>query len=145
MKAAVLVALAAATLACSPKSPLDRLLAGLESAVEDRDAAAVVSHLAPEFKAANGMAAGQVAQELRQYFFAYESLDVMFSEITPEGEPPARVAVRVDMSGKAKQVGPLAGVAPDLAAYRFDLDLVSRDGRLLVSSAKWERVDRTSP
>lgn len=140
------VVLSALTIAgCSSKSPLDRLLADLESRIEDRDAAAVVELLAPEFQAQNGMKPAMVVEELKRYFFAYESLDVQLSEVAPEGDPPRRVSVRVDMSGKPKQIGGLAGMVPDLAAYRFDLDLVPKDDALRISGARWERVDRTGP
>lgn len=129
---------------CSPKTPLEKLLADLETGIEDRDAAAVAARLVPEFQAENGMRPPMVAEELKRYFFAYESLDVLFSEVAPEGEPPRKISVRVDVSGKPKQIGGLAGMVPDLAAYRFDLDLASREGRLLVSGARWERVDRVA-
>lgn len=143
MKTSLLaLALMLAVSSCSRKSPLDRLLARLESSIEDRDTAAVVAHLAPEFQAQNGMRPANVAEELRGYFFAYESLDVLISEVVPQGDPPAKVSVRVDMSGKPRQVGPLAGLAPSLAAYRFDLDLVSKQDGLLVAGARWERVDK---
>jgi len=90
----------------------------------------------------NGMSRAAIQDELRRYFFAYESLDVSFSDVAAEGEPPRKVSVRVDMSGKAKQIGGLSGMLPDVAAYRFDLDLAPVDGKLLVSGAAWERVDR---
>jgi hypothetical protein len=83
-----------------------------------------------------------VQGELQRYFFGYESLDVTFSDVAPDGEPPQKVSVRVDMSGKPKQIGGLAGLLPDMAAYRFDLDLAEKDGTLRVAGAAWERVDR---
>jgi hypothetical protein len=138
----VLSALLAASLACSSRSPVERLLAGLETEIEERDAAGVAEYLAPEFKAENGMTPPTVAFELKRYFLAYGSLDVSFSEAVPEGDPPRKLSVRVDMSGKPRQIGGLAGMLPDLAAYSFELDLVSRDGKLLVAGATWKRVDR---
>jgi hypothetical protein len=138
----VLVSMLATAAACSRTTPLDRLLAGLENTIEDRDAVGVAAHLAPEFKAENGMAPAAAVAELKRYFLAYESLDVAFSEATPEGEPPQKLSVRVDMSGKLRPIGGLAGMLPDVAAYRFDLDLVARDGKLLIAAARWQRVDR---
>lgn len=141
LRVAVLWTLAAGV-ACSRPTPLQQMLDGLEDAVEDRSAEAVAEYLAADLQAQNGMSRPMALAELKRYFFAYQSLDVSFSEVQPEGEPPSKVSVRVDMSGKAKQIGGLAGMLPELAAYRFDLDLASKDGRLLVSGARWERVDR---
>jgi hypothetical protein len=138
----IVVLLLAATAACSRQTALERLLAGLEDGIEARDTDGVAAHLAPEFKAENGMTAATVVFELKRYFLAYESLDVAFSEAAPEGDPPQKVSVRADMSGKLRQIGGLAGMLPDVAAYRFDLDLVTRDGKLLITGARWQRVDR---
>ena len=130
---------------CAAKSPLDRLLHDLEARVEDRNAEAVVELLAPDFKAENGMSRAEVQGELKRYFFAYESLDVSLSEIAPSGAPPTHVSLRVDMEGKVRQVGGLGDLMPGLSAWSFDFDLVTKDGRLLVSAARWTRIDRPQP
>ena len=140
----VVLAAVLALAACARKPPLERLLTDLEAKIEARDAAGAAAHLAPEFVAENGMGHAAAADELKRYFFAYESLDVVFSVISSEGDPPRTASLRVDMSGRAKKIGGLAGLFPEIAAYRFDLDLVFRDGRLLVAGGRWEPVDRTA-
>jgi hypothetical protein len=141
---ALAVALAQALLgaACARRPPLEQLFVDLEREIEKRDAAAVLDHLAPEFRTESGTTRAQVADDLKRYFFAYESLDVAFSELTPHA--PLAISVRVDMSGRPKQIGGLAGLFPEVAAYRFDLDLVERDGKLLVAGGRWEPIDRSA-
>jgi hypothetical protein len=140
---ALMIALAA--FGCRAKSPVERLLADLESHVEDRDAEAVGTLLAPELRAANNMTKTDTVAEMKRYFFAYESLDIHVSDVVATGEPPTKIALRVDMEGQAKQVGGLGGLVPGLSAWRFELDLVEREGRLLINGARWERVDKGGP
>jgi hypothetical protein len=134
--------LAAAWPACggTPRSPLERLLADLEERVEDRDADEVAELLAADF-AADGHTRASVPAELRRYFFAYEGLDATFSEVVPEGSPPQRVSLRVDLSGQPREVGGLAGLLPAVSAYRFELGLEDEGGALRIRSARWERLD----
>jgi len=145
LRALAALLLVAAAGACARRAPLDVLLAGLEGAIEARDADAVARHLAPEMTTANGMSGKMAISELKRYFLAYKSLDVSLSEIAPEGDPLRKVTVRVDVSGQARQFGGVAGMLPDVAAYRFELDLVAKDGKLLVSGASWQRLDRAGP
>jgi hypothetical protein len=146
--AAVLLAAglgAVLTLSCARKPPLAQLLADLEAAVEARDVGNVSKLLAPSFQAQDGLTAERVPEELRRYFFAYESLDVMLSEVVPGGTPPTSVSVRADMSGKPKELGALAALAPSAAAFRFHFGLAEKDGRLVITSARWDRLDNPTP
>jgi hypothetical protein len=136
----VLVALA---LACRKETdPIRLLLNELEEAAEARDAEAVLKRLAPDFRGQNGLARADAGAELRRYFFGYEKIDVTFSDavVEPAGNT-ARVSLRVDFSGKPKDVGGLQGLLPAISAYRFALDLKSSGDGWLVGGATWERLD----
>jgi len=137
--------LAVGVVTCAKKPPLEQLLADLEAAVEARDVGAVTSLLAPNFQAQDGVTAVRVPEELRRYFFAYESIDATVSEVMPTGTPPTSVSLRADLAGKPKSIGALGALLPALSAFRFELDLAPRDGRLVITSARWERLDRPAP
>lgn len=126
---------------CADKPPLERLLADLEVRVEARDTDGVVKLLAADFKGQDGIVRATVPGELRRYFFGYESLDVTFSDLTPDGTPPHSLRLRVDLSGRPKDVAGLAGLLPAISAYRFELGLRSTGERLEITSARWERID----
>jgi hypothetical protein len=139
--ALVLSALAAAACSGPPLSPVEQLLADVEAKVEDKDADGLGKLLAPEFTGPGGLKRAGVPAELRRYFFMYDSLDVTFSGPLVEGAPPASVKVRVDLSGKPKDVGGLAGLVPDLAAYDLELGLRAEGERLLITRAAYARID----
>jgi hypothetical protein len=126
--------------------PIRLLLNDLEEAAEVRDAEAVLKRLAPDFRGQNGLSRADAGAELRRYFFGYEKIDVTFSEIViePAGST-ARVRLRVDFSGKPKNVGGLEGLLPALSAYRFGLELKRSGDVWLVTGATWERLDVSVP
>jgi hypothetical protein len=136
------LALLAVVVGCRKETdPIRLLLNELEEAAEARDAEAVLKRLAPDFRGQNGLSRSDAGAELRRYFFGYEKIDVTFSDVLvePDGNT-ARVRLRVDFSGKPKDIGGLEGLLPALSAYRFALDL-KRGDDWLVGGATWERLD----
>jgi len=138
-----LLALLAIVAGCRKETdPIRLLLNELEEAAEARDAEAVLKRLAPDFHGQNGLARADAGAELRRYFFGYEKIDLTFSDVVvePAGNT-ARVRLRIDFSGKPKDVGGLQGLLPAISAYRFALDLKSSGEVWLVGGATWERLD----
>jgi len=139
----LLAAIALAVLAAcgGPKDPVQALLTDLETAAEHRDAEAVVSHLAPDFRGSGGLLRTDVGPLLRRYFAAYEKVNLHVYDVTIErGEGTVRARFRVDFDGRPLQFGGLGGFLPPSAMYRFDLGLRQIEGRLLVAEAAWEEV-----
>lgn len=141
MTAALLLALALAVVtACSrtPQDPVERLLAGLESAVEARDAEAVAARLTPDFRGLAGFDRAAVVAEMRRLFALYESVTVERApaEVTRDGAD-TRLAVRVLFSAKPKLEGRFGLVAADSAPYRFELRCHETAGELQVAEATW--------
>ena len=136
----LLLTLALGWVACSraPKDPTARLLAGLEGAVEARDAEAVAARLAPDFRGQTGFDRAAVVAELRRWFALYESVSVERApaEVTRDGAD-TRISVRVLFSAKPKMEGRFGLVAADSAPYRFDLRCHESAGELQVAEAAW--------
>ena len=128
---------------CREKSdPVRQALDRLVAAAEDRDARDFMESLALDFNAADGTGRADAEATVRQYFAAYESLDVRISDLSVErAADAARVRFRTDLSGKPRSIGGLEGLLPATSAYRFDLRLSPGEGgRWLVSWASWENA-----
>jgi hypothetical protein len=129
-----------------PADPVDRLLASLLEAADERDADAVLEHLDEEFRGEGGMGRVEAGAELRRLFSLYESVEVLTSESERDATgSELRVRTRVDFSGRPKNLPGLAGLLPDAAAYRFELTLRPHEDRLRVAAASWSRLDLTAP
>ncbi len=127
--------------ACGPKTdPVQQTLDGIVEGAEDRQAAAIVERLSPDFQAADGSGRPDAEANLRRYLAAYESLGVRISELTIErAAGAARARFRADLSGSPRKIGGLEGLLPRTSAYRFDLRLVPAEGgRWVVTWASWE-------
>jgi hypothetical protein len=138
--AAGLLALVVA-IGCGEKSdPVRQALDRLVAAAKERNAGDFAAILAPDFQAADGTGRADAEATLRQYFAAYESLDVRISDVSIErAADAARVRFRADLSGKPRRIGGLEGLLPATSAYRFDLRLAPGEGgRWLVTWASWE-------
>ncbi len=127
---------------CGPETdPVQQTIDGIVEGAEDRQAAAIVERLSPDFQAADG--SGRARRRTPTFAAtcaAYESLGVRISELTIErAAGAARARFRADLSGSPRQIGGLEGLLPRASAYRFDLRLVPAEGgRWLVTWASWE-------
>ena len=129
--------LAAACAGCgAPKDPVQALLDDVTSAAEDKNADRTVARLSERFQGTGGMGRAEARVTLQRYFAAYESVDLTVYDVQAEGHE--RVRLRVDFSGRPRQVGGLAGLLPSTAIYRFELELATEGGRLVVLRASWE-------
>jgi hypothetical protein len=123
----------------APADPLERLLAEIEEAAEDRDAEAFGSHLAPGFVATGGMDRAATIAEVRRWLALYQGIDVTLSGI--ERVPPSTVRFRADFSGRPKDLPGLQGMLPGASAFRFELQTApGPEGALQIAGAKWERM-----
>ena len=142
--AAVLLAVAAWTLAlaCAPKGdPVRASLDSIVKAANARDADRVFAHVSASFQAADGSGLADAKAMVGQYFSAYEILTVTIrDEQVERGEGAARVRLRAEMSGQPRQVGGLSGLLPTASAYDFDLRLTLEDGEWKVAWAQWTPV-----
>lgn len=140
---ALTVGLAVFACACQKeRDPVQRFLAELTKAVEERDADAVVKHLAPDFRGQGGIDRAGAGAELRRYFLAYSSLDVTLSGVAAEaGTEGVRVRFRADLSGRARPVAGLQDLLPAASAYSFDLQLKGAPGEFTIAQASWERLE----
>lgn len=124
---------------CGKKGdPIQETLDRLVKAAHARDASAVMENVASDFQGADGSARTDAEQTLRQYFAAYEELDVELSNVQIErSENTARVRLRASLSGRPAKLGGLSGLLPSSAKYDFDFRM-SRDGsRWKISWASW--------
>ena len=142
LRFAAALALAVALVAgCGPATdPVQQTIDGIVAGAEDREAAAIVERLSPDFQAADGSGRVDAEATLRRYLAAYEKLDVRISELTIErASGAARARFRADLSGSPRKIGGLEGLLPQSSAYRFDLRLVpSSGGHWVVTWAAWE-------
>ena len=139
MRWLLVVALVAAGCGGAPEDPLERLLAAAEEAVEDRDAEAFATHLAPAFMATGGMNRAATTAEVRRLVALYQGIDVTLSGV--ERTPPSTVRFRADFSGRPKDLPGLQGVLPAASAFLFEVQTApGPDGELQLTGASWERV-----
>ena len=127
--------------ACGPATdPVRQTIDGIVEGAEERQAAAIVERLSPDFQAADGSGRADADVTLRRYLAAYEKLGVRISDLTIErAEGAARARFRADLTGSPRRIGGLEGLLPEASAYRFDLRLVPAEGgRWLVAWAAWE-------
>lgn len=131
----------ALVLACAcgaPRDPIQALLAELEQAAEARDAAALRALLAPGFRGPEGLDEVEAEALARRYLAGYEQVNLDLYDVAVEEQgDAARVAFAVDFRGEARRLGPLQGLLPPEASYRFELELVRSDGQWRVAAAQW--------
>jgi ketosteroid isomerase-like protein len=121
--------------ACAEQDPIARLMSDVADAAEERDAGAVMEHVAASYP---GRA--EVENTLRRYFFAYKTFDVTVRDLeTTVSGGEAFATFNVDMLGVPKQVGGIDQFLPRAATYRFDVTLVEEGGEWKIASARWER------
>ncbi|HEY0160607.1 MAG TPA: hypothetical protein VGF28_25190 [Thermoanaerobaculia bacterium] len=120
--------------ACAEQDPVARLVHGIAEAAEERDAGAVMEHVAASYA---GRA--EVEQTLRRYFFGYKTFDVTVRDLesTVSGGE-AFATFEAAFIGVPKQLGGMDQILPRSATYRFELTLVEEGGAWKISSARWE-------
>lgn len=107
-----------------------------------RDASAVVSELAPDYRDATGAGREEIERTLRGYFAAYDIVNVTISKVAVErAEGAARARFRAVLSTQPAKAASLAGLLPSTASYRFDVRLVPAGSRWKIAWASWEPDD----
>ncbi len=128
----------------TPADPVESLLAGLEQAVEARDAEAFARHLAPEFRGQGGLDRAGATAELRRYFALYESVAVERAPATVTRDGDATlVSLRVLFSAKPKLQERFGLATSESPPLRFDLRCREHEGALRVGEVAW--VEETPP
>jgi hypothetical protein len=119
--------------ACKEQDPIAQLVDNVADAAEERDAGAVMQHVATSY--ANR---AEVENTLRRYFFAYKTFEVTVRnlESTVSGSE-AFATFDVDMIGVPRQVGGMDQFLPRAATYRFDVTLAEEGGGWRITSARW--------
>ncbi len=132
--------------ACAKRDPVRALLQELERAAEARDAGRLQSALAEDFQGPDGLTRAEAYALLRRTFAAYEEVRIEVYDVKVEPTAgDAKVAFRVDFSGRGNSAFGLGGFLPPSASYRFELQLSTQSGRLLVSRAQWQDALPTQP
>jgi len=140
MRRRALVLLLLLTAACgAEQDPVARLVAEVEAAAEDRDAAKVMKHVAASYPNR-----AEVENTLRRYFFGYKSFEIHIRDLesTISGSE-AFATFNVDFVGVPKELGGMDQFLPRTATYRFELTLVQEGSDWMVSSARWEAARAT--
>lgn len=121
--------------ACAEKDPIARVVNGVAEAAEERDAGAVMKHVAASYDNR-----AEVENTLRRYFFGYKAFDVTVRELesTVSGSE-AFATFHVDFIGVPKTIGGMDQILPRSATYRFDVTLAEEGGEWKITSARWER------
>jgi hypothetical protein len=119
--------------------PARETLDRVARAADARDAGAVASELAGDYRDATGSGRADVEQTLRGYFAAYEIVQVRLSGVVIErAEGAARARFRADLSAQPRQGSGLAGLLPSSSAYLFDVRLVPDGSKWKIAWASWE-------
>jgi hypothetical protein len=132
-----------AGIGCSraPRDPVRELLGELEAAAEARDGDRFGARLSEAFEGQAGQSRADSLAMLRRYLAAYETVAVEVYGVEVERRAGgAHVRLRADFAGETRKLGPLAGLLPASAFYRFELDAADERGTWRVTKASWEAV-----
>jgi hypothetical protein len=121
----------------SPEAQVRGVIAAIETAAEARDVGDVMAHVSSQFTDSYGRDGRQLAQYVRGYFIANQSIHLLtrIDGIEFPTQDEARVKVTVGMLGRD------AADAWDLAAEirEIDVTLMREDGQWRVTYARWAR------
>lgn len=140
---ALIAAAAAGLMACSsedsPEQQVRTAIAEIELAAEARDTGDVIEWLDPAYRDAHGNDVEDVRRLLRGYFLTNQSIHLLtrIEELTFPHPDEARVVLQVAMVGREADAANAWNLAGDL--HRFEVALISEDGRWLVNWARWQR------
>ncbi len=113
----------------------------LTRAARDRDARAFLDRVAEDFQAADGSRKADVEPRLRQFFAAWESLDVTVRDLKVERSEGAALArFRVDLSGRARKIAGLDGLRPSTSSWQFETRIAPSGSRWRVTWASWSAI-----
>ena len=137
--AASILALGLLTAVCAERGdPIRAALDRIAKAAHERDAAALMNLLTPDFQAGDGSGRADTEALVRRSLAAYEILDVKLRDVRIErAENAARARFRAEFSGRPRRIGGLDGLFPSSASYDFDLRLVRDGSAWKVASAIW--------
>ena len=122
------------------KDPIARVIEEIADAAEQRDAGAVLAHLAPNYSDANG-GFREVDVALRRYFFAYKSIDITIQQLeTTHTTSTGHANFRVLFIGSPKSLGGMDQFLPSTASYLFDVSLVKEGGAWKIITAQWREA-----
>ena len=125
--------------AASPEAQIQALVTQAQAAAEARDAPALRALIATDYADAQGNDYKAIENLIRLHLLRNQSIHLFTRTGAIAFPQPDRAMVKVAaaMAGRpVASVGELAGVNADL--YRFDLELVQRNGEWQVQRAAWE-------
>jgi hypothetical protein len=136
---AVLAAVAACTQPDSPEQKVRTTIAQMETAVEERDVGDFVEHISSEYRDADGRGLDEIAQYIRGYMVANQSIHLLtrVEQIEFPSNEEAQAKVLVGMVGREADAADAWDLAADL--YEFDVALIREGGGWKVTYAKWVR------
>jgi alkanesulfonate monooxygenase SsuD/methylene tetrahydromethanopterin reductase-like flavin-dependent oxidoreductase (luciferase family) len=137
------VVAAALAAGCSPSDPdadIRAALSGAETAAEARDAGYFADLIDPDYRDARGNDRTEILRRIRGYFLVNQHVEIVsrIDEVRLEGADAAHAVVQAGMLGQRSGAALLGGVSGDL--YRFEIELVNRDGDWRVIGASWDRA-----
>ncbi|MEP6800756.1 MAG: hypothetical protein ABJC07_02380 [Acidobacteriota bacterium] len=140
--AVVLIVASLVLTGCREKGdPAAEAVTDLSRAARDRDARAFLDRVADDFQAADGSRRADVEPRLRQFFAAWERLDVTVRDLKVERSEGAALArFRVDLSGRARKIAGLEGLLPSTSSWRFETRIAPSGSRWRVTWASWSAV-----
>lgn len=140
--AAAAIALLLTAAGCGkPSDPARAVVEDLAAAANRRDASAVASRLAADFRAADGSSRAEIEAELRRQFAMYRSMHVEITGLSIErGPDAARVRFEARVSGEPRALGGLGALLPRRGRLRFDLLLAPEQGAWRVRTADWREA-----
>ncbi len=121
-----------------PGDPATQTVQDLARAARDRDAAAFLDLVAPDFEASDGSRKADLEPTIRQFFTAWESLDVTIRDLKVERSEGAALArFQVNLSGRARKIAGLEGLLPSSSSWKFETRIAPSENRWRVKWASW--------
>ena len=122
----------------SPEAQVRATIAAMESAAEARDVGDLTEHVSPQFRDASGRDGRELAQYVRGYFIANQSIHLLtrIEHIEFPTRDEARAKVTVAMVGREAESTNAWNLAGEI--HDFDVTFMLEDGEWKVTYAEWK-------
>jgi hypothetical protein len=121
----------------SPEAQVRKTLAAIEAAAEARDVGGVMEYVSEQFRDASGRDGRELAQYVRGYFIANQSIHLLtrIENIEFPTRTEARAKVTVGMVGREAAEADAWNLAAEVRD--FDVTFMSEDGEWKITHAQW--------
>jgi hypothetical protein len=121
----------------TPEARVRAVIAAGERAAEDRDLSAILEHVSPSFRDAQGGGRDELAQYLRAYLVTHPTVHLLTRIDSVEFPYRDFARVRLTLGGVGREANGVGGLALDADVKEIALELVLEGDGWKVVRAEW--------